>query len=502
LDESNKVATLVWEFRHTPDISAPCTGSVERFENGNTLIGWGCAIPTSGTIATEVSSAGNVVFEMKHRTAPGSSLLLLGNGVTKQLWNSPDLSRSTNYQGVVSGQTYNSPEAGVSVTINSLSGAPDNTLMVERRLDAVRFPQFAGQAPQVLMEHMVLSASNVVTLEAELSLNLPDTSNAFDTPTIHDPTQLVVYQRLTPGQGQFTALPTTYDAGTQTLRSTTTETGEFIFAYPDLAETPYVPAILSPADQSEVDQAEPATLTWTPQGLVGSFDLQVATNAGFANLVVDTNGLGSASYVLQNLFTNTQYFWRVRVVNQGGTSDWASASFTTVPPLLQLTYPAGGEVWQRFQVVTIRWVDNISENVALDIYKGGVSNRNFVASTPSTGSYTWTVGQFQAFPPGSDYTLKIRSTTNPALYDFSPPFSLITNLTSVTINGGSLTNLPDGSVQFALSIPGALEATVLGSTNLLDWEVLQMVPLTNGSAVFTDNTATNFPSRFYRLRVP
>ena len=65
-----------------------------------------------------------------------------------------------------------------------------------------------------------------------------------------------------------------------------------------------------------------------------------------------------------------------------------------------------------------------------------------------------------------------------------------------------MTNLPDGSFQFGFSIPGALEATVMGSTNLLDWEVLQTVPLTNGSAVFTDDTATNFPSRFYRLRVP
>jgi hypothetical protein len=191
-----------------------------------------------------------------------------------------------------------------------------------------------------------------------------------------------------------------------------------------------------------------------------------------------------------------------RVVNQGGTSDWASASFTTVPPLLQLTYPAGGEVWQRFQVVTIRWVGNISENVALDIYKGGVSNRTFVVSTPDTGSYTWTVGQFQAFPVGSDYTMKIRSTTNPALYNFSPPFSLITNLTKVTVTGSSLTNLPDGSVQFGFSIPGALEATVMGSMNLLNWDVLQTVPLTNGSAVFTDGIATNFPCRFYRLRAP
>ena len=158
LDETNKVATLVWEFRHTPDISAPCTGSVKRFANGNTLIGWGCAIPTSGTIATEVSPAGSVVFEMQHRTPPGMSPLLLGNGVTKQLWNSPDLIRSTNFQDVASGQTYDSPSAGVSVTVNNLTGDADNALEVERHLDAVRFPQFSGAAPQVVMEHVVLSA--------------------------------------------------------------------------------------------------------------------------------------------------------------------------------------------------------------------------------------------------------------------------------------------------------------------------------------------------------
>jgi hypothetical protein len=139
---------------------------------------------------------------------------LLGNGVTKQLWNTPDLIRSTNFQDIVSGQTYASPDVGVSVTVNDLTGAAENALVAQRHLDAVRFPQFSGKAPQVVMEHIVLSGSNIVALEAELDLSLPDISYVFDTPMIHDPAQMVVYQRLTPGQGQFSALPTTYDAGT------------------------------------------------------------------------------------------------------------------------------------------------------------------------------------------------------------------------------------------------------------------------------------------------
>jgi hypothetical protein len=79
----------------------------------------------------------------------------------------------------------------------------------------------------------------------------------------------------------------------QKLRVTTTQLGEFIFAYPDVTETPYVPVILSP--QTKRSESQPVTLVWSAQGLVGSFDLQVATDYGFSNLVLDTNVLGANS---------------------------------------------------------------------------------------------------------------------------------------------------------------------------------------------------------------
>jgi hypothetical protein len=435
LDEVHKTATLVWEYRHVPDIQANCQGAVKRMANGNTLIDWGCASGLmAGTIVTEVNPAGEVVFEMTRRTTNGVSPTGMRSSLTKQLWNSPELLRSTIHQNIQQGQTYDSPQAGVSVTVNQLAGPSNNAVVVQRYLDAVRFPRFAGKAPQVLMEHVVLAVSNAVISEAVLNLNLPDTSYVFDTPMIHDPAEVIVYQRATPGQGEFSPLPTTFDAGTRKLHITTTQLGEFIFAYPDVAETPHVPLILTPPDQSE--QSPPVTLAWSAQGFVDSFDLQVATDAGFSDLIFDTSGLGTSSLILQDLVPDTQYFWRVRTINQGGASGWASASFVAVAPVLQLTYPAGGEVWQRLQVVTIRWIDNLSENVGLDLFKGGVSNRTFVASIASGGSYTWTIGQFATIPPGADYTIRIRSTTNPALFDFSEPFSIVQPVTLTTVPAG------------------------------------------------------------------
>jgi hypothetical protein len=101
--------------------------------------------------------------------------------------------------------------------------------------------------------------------------------------------------------------------------------------------------------------------------------------------------------------------------------------------------------------------------------------------------------------PGNDYSIRITSSTNSALFDVTDaPF----NIDMPFIDTTSLTRLPDGRFSFALTAPGAAQATVQGSTNLKFWQDLQSLPLTNGSAVFTDNSATNFLDRFYKLHVP
>jgi hypothetical protein len=71
-----------------------------------------------------------------------------------------------------------------------------------------------------------------------------------------------------------------------------------------------------------------------------------------------------------------------------------------------------------------------------------------------------------------------------------------------TLVANSTRLLGDGSVRFRLQAPGALEATVLTSSNLTDWLPLQTVPLIDGNGVFTDPNATNFSRRFYRVSVP
>jgi len=60
LDTAAMTATLVWQYRDTPDVDGYAMGYVQRMDNGNTLIGWGAANPT----VTEVAPDGTKLYEM------------------------------------------------------------------------------------------------------------------------------------------------------------------------------------------------------------------------------------------------------------------------------------------------------------------------------------------------------------------------------------------------------------------------------------------------------
>src|SRR6185295_4979823 len=68
IDEVQKTATLVWQYRHNPDVFTVAAGSVQRLPNGNTLIGWGTASPT----LTEVGADGALVSELTFDAGVGS----------------------------------------------------------------------------------------------------------------------------------------------------------------------------------------------------------------------------------------------------------------------------------------------------------------------------------------------------------------------------------------------------------------------------------------------
>ncbi len=92
---------------------------------------------------------------------------------------------------------------------------------------------------------------------------------------------------------------------------------------------PGLASLSAPADGA-IDQALMPELSWTAASQGGEYQIQVATDPGFANLV-DVGLTDETSYTVQAaLGTNTTYYWRVRSVNTCGDGAYSPAnSFTT-----------------------------------------------------------------------------------------------------------------------------------------------------------------------------
>ena len=89
-----------------------------------------------------------------------------------------------------------------------------------------------------------------------------------------------------------------------------------------------VPNLTTPVD-SAVGIAFPYTLTWVDDSNAASYDVDVATDAAFTN-IVDTGSVVTNQYNPTGLAPTTQYYWRVRAVNTCTTTAYSTEwNFTT-----------------------------------------------------------------------------------------------------------------------------------------------------------------------------
>jgi 5-hydroxyisourate hydrolase-like protein (transthyretin family) len=106
---------------------------------------------------------------------------------------------------------------------------------------------------------------------------------------------------------------------------------------------------------------------------------------------------------------------------------------------LTVTTPNGGQQWIRGTIHSITWSSTGSPgaNVKIELLKGGVVNSVLASSTPNDGSYSWTISSTQTL--GTDYKVRITSTTNTAVSDSSNSnFAVVAGTVTVTTpNGGN-----------------------------------------------------------------
>ena len=150
-----------------------------------------------------------------------------------------------------------------------------------------------------------------------------------------------------------------------------------------------------------------------------------------------------------------------------------------IVPGIKVTSPNGGEKWIRGTTQTIKWNSTGSPGtyVKIELLKPGKTNQLIVSATLNDGSHPWLIPAAQL--QGSDYKVKITSTTNAAYNDTSdnsftipaPSFKVISpngpeswiRGTTQTIKWNSTEN-PKGYVKIELLKPGKTNQLIVSAT--------------------------------------
>ncbi|HYN44475.1 MAG TPA: NosD domain-containing protein, partial [Candidatus Limnocylindrales bacterium] len=224
------------------------------------------------------------------------------------------------------------------------------------------------------------------------------------------------------------------------------------------------------------------TIKWNSTGNPGAYVKIELMKAGVwkSNIIVSTPNDGSHPWLIPvTLAPGNDYKVRITSTTNAAYTDTSDNTFTIPTPNITVSTPKGGETWRRGTTQTIKWNSSGSPGayVKIELMKAGVVNRVIIAITPNDGTHPWLIPATQA--PGTDYNVRITSTTNASYNDTSdngftipaPSFTVVSpngsdswiRGTTKTIRWNS-TESPGSYVKIELLKPGVANKVIIAST--------------------------------------
>ncbi|MCH7973564.1 MAG: hypothetical protein IH949_06710, partial [Bacteroidetes bacterium] len=280
----------------------------------------------------------------------------------------------------------------------------------------------------------------------------------------------------TPSDGTFNwTVPVVADGSDYTVVITSTTTG----TVSDVSDANFsifnpVISVTSPNGGENYRTGSSQTITWT-DNISEDVKIELFKGGVFnSTIIASTPSDGSHPWTVPEVADGSDYTLVITSTTEGTVTDVSDAEFSIFNPVITVTSPNGGENYRTGSSQTITWTDNISEDVKIELFKGGVFNSTIITSTPSDGSHPWTV---PVVADGSDYTLVITSTTTGTVTDVSNAnFSIFNPVITVTSpNGGENYEIATGqtttwtdniseNVKIELFKGGVLNSTIIAST--------------------------------------
>ncbi len=402
-NEEKKEAEMIWEYRNNPDIFAVAMGSARRQKNGNTLISWGLMASQHQRTVIEVDKDNNIVFEL---SLPKN---MFSYKAVKYNYPACKPVADVNKYELKAGNTYTFTEkeqnTGIKLKINTLDAFMYNIVNVKKMECAPQNPEFDGEAPELLPIRWVIDGNQVAAVNADIILD----GNTIR--KIMEPTKYNIYFRPTEGSGKFMKLTTNYDQFKNSYTANTSGLGEFVFGLERTTAKILPPHPLTPIKEKKIAQGLPFNLKWNPSSRYDKFNLQVATDDMFQNILLDTV-LNRKTSIPNLLSEKNKYYWRVKTFYTNVESEWSEIfSFEIGDPYLTMVVPNGGERYAWDSTFVIRWNTNLQDTVRVSLYDGENLIITIVDSLKShSNAYKWTVPS--SVPAGKNYKIKVENKKN------------------------------------------------------------------------------------------
>jgi hypothetical protein len=212
--------------------------------------------------------------------------------------------------------------------------------------------------------------------------------------------------------------------------------------------------VTSPNGGESWERGSTHNITWDWVGNPGPYvKIEVYKGSSlYSTITTSTTNDGSYSWTIPSgtaYAIGSNYWIKITSTEPTGWYDESDNYFSIIaPPSITVTSPNGGESWERGSTHNVTWssAGAAGSDVQIELYKGGSPYRGIISSTPNNGSYSWTI--LSSETAGSDYKIKVTSTSDSSYYDYSdsdfsitaPPGTLQFKSSTYTVaeNAGSV----------------------------------------------------------------
>lgn len=283
-----------------------------------------------------------------------------------------------------------------------------------------------------------------------------------------------------------------------------TSTWSSVFKFKTVAILPAVPVLISPPNGDKA-QPDSALLIWNKSEYAKTYNLLLASDANFSSVLLNQSNISDTILTVKNLTGETDYYWKVRAVNNSGNSNYSdvfkfSTGFPKMPVLLSPTdFQTNVGITPRLRwtpaTVPAKYQLQLSKDVIINPAKMVVdtvlSDTGFTSPQLLVNTvYSWRVKAFNDYGE-SNFT---------NVFKFKTVVTDVEELVEIPKEFQLYQNYPNPfnpSTKIAFDLPKQSKVT-LKVFNLLGQEIAELVNKTLSAGKYNvDFNATNLPSGIY-----